>query len=487
MKKSILICLLCVGSIGAATPLGVLYESTATNNVVSPTYLTAPNIAISTNLTLSAQPASYAVQLNAAKQLVGGLLSGAQQDTLASWVGGSTTLNLGAAQIIGGVGTPTNGTAYVTRILYINSTGTNLNDTYWGNYGANWYAIASTNGGSITESQLNLSDNTTANATTNRHGLLIKLDGSTTKFLRADGTWFVPQNNLSNILSGTRYLGFYDSASSAFTYYKTNYATVNGTSLILPNIDLLAGGEILGDATTDILVGDVSAWNTVGINGVAASSLLRLDGLNKVRAVTIGGGLAFDGVTLSQSGVGTNAVGITGSPAATYLTYWSAPNTITGSAGATFDGSTLRLNGTVQATHYNIPTGDIGSADSGNLTSGTYLPVYGVLANAGSFQNYAQHYIRVGNEITVSGRVSFSRVAGGNNSFEMTLPVASTLTITTGLVGSGMITDNLGTNPIGPVRISPSAGLNKAKFDTLGSSTTGVIREIYYSFTYTVN
>jgi hypothetical protein len=111
--------LLCVGLVKAATPLGVLYESTATNNLVSPSTLTVPNVAITTNLTLSAQPASYTVQLNAAKQLVGGLLSSSQQDILSAWVGGATTLNLGSAQIIGGQGSPTNGTSYVTRILYI--------------------------------------------------------------------------------------------------------------------------------------------------------------------------------------------------------------------------------------------------------------------------------------------------------------------------------------------------------------------------------
>ena len=40
-----------------------------------------------------------------------------------------------------------------------------------------------------TESGLVLSNSTTNDSTVAKHGFLPKLDGSTTKFLRADGTW----------------------------------------------------------------------------------------------------------------------------------------------------------------------------------------------------------------------------------------------------------------------------------------------------------
>lgn len=44
----------------------------------------------------------------------------------------------------------------------------------------------------VVEGDLSLSDVTTANATTTAHGLLPKLGGGTTNFLRADGTWAAP-------------------------------------------------------------------------------------------------------------------------------------------------------------------------------------------------------------------------------------------------------------------------------------------------------
>ena len=38
-------------------------------------------------------------------------------------------------------------------------------------------------------------DNTDLDATTSRHGLLKKLGGGTTNFLRADGTWAAPSSS----------------------------------------------------------------------------------------------------------------------------------------------------------------------------------------------------------------------------------------------------------------------------------------------------
>lgn len=49
--------------------------------------------------------------------------------------------------------------------------------------------------GSITEGKLSFTDNTTGDATASAHGLLPKLGGGTTNYLRADGTWSAPTGN----------------------------------------------------------------------------------------------------------------------------------------------------------------------------------------------------------------------------------------------------------------------------------------------------
>jgi len=50
-------------------------------------------------------------------------------------------------------------------------------------------------GTSIEEGELNFSDVTTANASTSAHGLLPKLSGSTSEFLRGDGAWATPSGS----------------------------------------------------------------------------------------------------------------------------------------------------------------------------------------------------------------------------------------------------------------------------------------------------
>jgi hypothetical protein len=471
-----------LGVLGA-TPLGVLYESSATNNLVSPTTLTIPNTRVTTNLVLDVASivANRALRVMEDKRVTTSSMTSTQQDWLGTIVGGVNRLILGGSEIVSGEGSPTNGTAYVQRILYINSLGTNLNDTFWGNWGTNWYAIASTNGGSIIESQINFSDNTTGNASTNMHGFELKLAGDPLKFKRSDGVWAAPNNILSNTITGTRYMGFFDSSAGAYTYYKTNFATINGTSLILPNINLLAGGEILGDATTDMLIGDVSAWNTMGINGVAASSLLRLDGLNKIRAVSIGTGLNWDGTTLSSTGGGTNSVSISGVPVSGQVTYWATPTAISGNNNFVFDGSKLTV------THYGVPTGDT----TGQLTSGTYTPTrtpYAASCTTVGTSDFPQHYTRIGNEVTVSGRLQMARTGSARLEFSVSLPItpATPLVPNDGiLAGTGNVYDLSISLPIGSVAIYDSG--NFAFFRSVGSSTTGTVREFWYTFTYTTN
>ena len=76
-------------------------------------------------------------------------------------------------------------------------------------------------------------DNTTANSTTGHHGLLPKLGGGTTNFLRADGTWATPPGSGSVSISGTpvaQQVAFWASASAlagqaGFTWDGTQLAT----------------------------------------------------------------------------------------------------------------------------------------------------------------------------------------------------------------------------------------------------------------------
>lgn len=62
-----------------------------------------------------------------------------------------------------------------------------------------------TNATGLPEAGLSFTDVTTSNATTSQHGLLLKLGGGTTNFLRADGTWAAPSGSgtVTVVSSGT--------------------------------------------------------------------------------------------------------------------------------------------------------------------------------------------------------------------------------------------------------------------------------------------
>lgn len=482
-----------------ATPkgadLGVLFNST-NNNTVSPDNLVIATFAISTNLHIKYITPSRALSVNSSSNVVSSSLTDTQQGYLAALTGGTNLIDLGAARLMSGLGNPTNGIMETNRTLYINTASTTINDSLWVNLSTNWFRIASTNGGSINESQLNFSDVTTANSSTNFHGLLKKLSGNTTQFMRGDGNWALPSNNLSNSLSGTRYLGTFDPDPSqqGYTFYNTNfnYTAANGGTLDVPNINLFASGEIIGDATTDILIGsgavigswDVSGYTdtTIGNVSTSAHGLAPKGDGNSAHFLNGIGGYS------TPAGGGAGTITSTGSPIANQITYWSGTNSITGDSTLRFVLGVLVVP-TINPTAYVVPA----TSSSSQLTYGTYTPTRTPVVNSTTIgtSDQIQHYTRVGNEVTVTGRLLMARTGSGNMTFRVSLPVVPTGIITptiTGLAGNGIAVDSAGTFEVGGVIIY-NDGNNpaNAEFKTVGSSTSGTIREFWYSFIYTTN
>lgn len=65
------------------------------------------------------------------------------------------------------------------------------------------------------------------------------------------------------------------------------------------------------------------------------------------------------------------------------------------------------------------------AASDGNVFSGTYTPTLTNSANIAASTAYQCQYMRLGNAVTVSGRVSIDPTAAGLIQMEMTLPVSS--------------------------------------------------------------
>ena len=109
-------------------------------------------------------------------------------------------------------------------------------------------------------------DNTDLNATTSAHGLLPKLGGGTTNFLRADGSWAAPSggggSGLSNIVEDTSpQLG---GALDCQTNNISSVGTLGAGGLITAGAGVNSGGNIYSDAdNTDYLGLSNAGWARV--------------------------------------------------------------------------------------------------------------------------------------------------------------------------------------------------------------------------------
>jgi len=61
----------------------------------------------------------------------------------------------------------------------------------------------------------------------------------------------------------------------------------------------------------------------------------------------------------------------------------------------------------------------------GNVFSGTYTPTLSNLVNISASSTYVCQYLRVGNVVTVSGKITFTSSLTSANTFNMSLPIPS--------------------------------------------------------------
>ena len=115
---------------------------------------------------------------------------------------------------------------------------------------------------------------------------------------------------------------------------------------------------------------------------------------------------------------------------------------------------------------------------SESVVSGTSSPSYTpVSMTTSGYSNTAEQWMRVGNTVTVSGSMAIA-VTAGNNTFRLTLPVASNFT------NGGQ----LGGIPGGPLisngRIYSDSSNDEAFFNF--TATAGAFTGITYTYTYQV-
>jgi len=153
----------------------------------------------------------------------------------------------------------------------------------------------------------------------------------------------------------------------------------------------------------------------------------------------------------------------------------------------TVDGSGNVGIGTTNPSYKLDVNGDInssGNITAANLISGTYTPTVTALSNATSVSSALCHYIRVGNQVTVTGSFSATATSSGvNTNVRISLPIASDLTATADLSGHGSIEDSTMT----PNVVVKGDVSNDAAQLAVGSVPVGgTTLSTFFSFTYTI-
>ena len=125
----------------------------------------------------------------------------------------------------------------------------------------------------------------------------------------------------------------------------------------------------------------------------------------------------------------------------------------------------------------------ISAEDSGNITWGTYTPTLTNVANLDGSTAFAAQYLRVGNTVTVSGKVDVdpTLAAPTYTQLGMSLPVASNFAQVYQCGGTGK---DGGSTFTEAAAISAAVANDRAEFTFMAQSTAS--HSIFFSFTYQV-
>lgn len=156
------------------------------------------------------------------------------------------------------------------------------------------------------------------------------------------------------------------------------------------------------------------------------------------------------------------------------------------------DAGSIRFDTTNTSRMSIAPGGDVsitnnlsvsGDITGGNLSSGIYTPTLTAVANVSTSSTVSAQYMRVGNTVTVSGRVALSATAANTDTtIRVSLPIASDLTVSHSIGGSGAsVTGGTMGNAVG---ISGDVTNNAAVFNLRPVNTTNTAYA--FSFTYRI-
>lgn len=276
-------------------------------------------------------------------------------------------------------------------------------------------------------------------------------------------------------------------AESSLTGATNNYGFYSNIASGTGRWNFYAAGT-----AANYFAGDVGIGSSANYGKLSVQKDIAFNPTDALSSLTVycSSGLLTPGDGNYGSSIGFTKLNSTARPgAAIVVKQTSADDDQCGLAFFTHDGSTTTsiLSETFTLSH----TGGVTisrtavtspAASDGNVFSGTYTPTLTNVTNVASSTANTTQYMRVGNVVTVSGRVDITATASATQTtIRMTLPVASALSSVQQLSGTGMA---ISATSVAPVRITADAGTDTASLVFVSFNTSSQI--FAFQFTYLV-
>lgn len=321
-----------------------------------------------------------------------------------------------------------------------------------------------------------------------------------TGYVKGNGTSaFTASNTIPNTdISGLGTLSTQDG-----TFSGTSSGTNTGDQNIFQTIAVAGQSDVVADTTTDTLTLVAGSGITLTTNATSDSITIAATsgGGGTVTSVAVSGGttgLTTSGGPITTSGTitiaGTLGAANGGTGATTLTGYVRGNGTSAFTASSTIPNTAITGLGTMSTQNANnvaITGGYLQTSKTnveapvstdGNIFSGTYTPTLTDSTNVGSSTAYKCQYMRVGNVVTVSGRVGIDpTTADVATELFMSLPVTASLVDNEDLAGV-FASSNSGTGNCGNIRAATAT--ETALFSIVPDSNA--LRSYFFTFTYLI-